>query len=273
MRFGLDIGGTKTEFCILDSNGKIQFRDRVLNKQNFDDNFNNIIELIKKSEIKMINKIGFSLKALVDPVHNKIIKSSLIWLNNDFIEKIKDKYKCEISLQNDAKCFALAESTLGAGKNYKSGFYLILGTGVGGATIIDNKIVTGLNNFAGEVGNIIYKNTNYEDILSGPAFLKNYNKMYKDNLLSASDILEKYRQNDKSASEYFDFYMKNLSRMLNIVINIIAPEVIVIGGGLSNIKEITNELPKYLSKLNIQKPAVRSNKFGDSAGVIGACYL
>lgn len=271
MKFGFDIGGTKTEFCILNNNGEIQFRERILNKQDDKDNFANIIELIEKSGTQKIDRLGFSLKGIVDTTNNKILKSSLKWLNDFFIEKIADKYKCQILLQNDAKCFALAESKLGSGKNYKNGFYLILGTGVGGATVFNEQLITGLNNFAGEVGNIAYKNTTYEKILSGPAFLNNYNKKYKENLSSPKDIMKKYEQNNINALEYFDFYMKNLANMLNIIINIISPEIIVIGGGLSNIKEIINKLPNYLDK--IQTPAVRRNKLGDSAGVIGACYL
>jgi predicted NBD/HSP70 family sugar kinase len=262
MRCGFDIGGTKTEFCVLDGD-EIIFRERL---KNIDDNLLNIYKLVEKSGIKKINKIGFSLKAIIDPIDNKIIQSSLKFLNNDFIKTIQNKYDCEIKLQNDAKCFAWAEANLGAGKNFNTGFYLILGTGVGGATIFNKQILSGFGNFAGEVGKILYQNGCFEDILSGVAFSKNFYNY------SPQEIMQKYRNNDKNAIKYFNIYMQNLASLISIIINIVSPEVIVIGGGLSNIEEIIDLLPRYL-KENIYIPVIRKNELGDSSGVIGACLL
>lgn len=275
MKFGIDIGGTKTEFCVLNENHQVQFRERFLNKYTIEENLQCIYSLINKSGIRKIEKIGLSIKALVDPNKNIILKSSLDWLTNEFVNKIKTQYECEVKLQNDAKCFALAESQLGAGRPYKTGFYLILGTGIGGAVVFNNHIIDGLNNFAGEIGCLPYKkSTTYEKALSGPAFLKNYNIKFKCELNSPKEIMTEYRNKNKNALKYFNSYMRDLSSLLSNVIPIIAPEVIVIGGGLSNINEIIKSLPVYLYSLNKkQTPIICCNKLGDSAGVIGACLL
>lgn len=276
MKCGFDIGGTKTEFCVLSNDNEIQFRERLFNGDNCEDNLKNISFLIEKSKINKIESIGFSLKALVDSANNRIIKSSLGWLNNDFLDKIRKKYNCEIKVQNDANCFALAEHRMGAGKNYKTGFYLILGTGVGGATIFNGQIFDGMNNFAGEVGHIIYNggNITYEDMLSGIGFLQNYNKKHQTNLQSPQEIMQKYSKNDGSAIEYFNSYIETLALLLQSICCIVAPDIIVVGGGLSNIPKIYEVLPKYLVKMvGPQTPVICQAILGDSAGVIGASQL
>ncbi|MDR2527095.1 MAG: ROK family protein [Rickettsiales bacterium] len=268
MQFGFDIGGTKTEFCVIEG-GEIIFRERLLNRSDENGNMDNIFKLISDSQVKNIKKIGFSLKGIINADKNIVEKTSLEWLTNNFIDKIRQKCKCEIKLQNDAKCFALAESQMGIGKGYKNGFYLILGTGVGSATIFNGEVLTGFNNAAGEIGHIKYKdNIEFEEILSGPGFSKNYNN------LTPKEIMQEYRSGNVGAVDYFDKYMDFLAYFLHMIIAVTAPEIIVIGGGLSNIPEIIEQLPLYLKKYVYGFiPQVYRNTLGDSSGVIGACFL
>jgi len=289
MLFGFDIGGTKTELTVMTQDYKIISRNRLFNKSNLRGNLDNIFALMEMSEVDKVSKIGFSLRGVIDPIHNRVLEGSIEWLNDEFFNTIQARYDCEIRLQNDAKSFALAESRAGAGIGYKTGFYIILGTGTGGGIVFDGKILDGQNNFAGEWGQIKFtppeqyrkifaeynkKDLIYEDVLSGIAFTDLYNFMNKDCLQNPIEIMDRYRRKDKRALEYFDFYMDNLAYCLQGVVCILSPDVIVLGGGLSNVKEISANLWDYLKRYVIYtKPDIKNNALGDSAGGIGACLL
>jgi len=200
-------------------------------------------------------------------------------LKND-LEKILDQ---KISIENDANCFALAEAKLGAAKTHNTVFGVIMGTGVGGGLVIGGKIHVGRTNIAGEWGHHCIKpngNDCYcgrkgcvETYISGPALEKKWNELTNQNI-SVSDIVK--NSQEEAYKTWKKEFLENFGLSLANVIDILDPDVIVLGGGLSNIPFLYDE-GKNLVYDNVFSDAVDTpilkNQLGDSAGVFGACIL
>jgi fructokinase len=200
-------------------------------------------------------------------------------LKND-LEKTLDQ---EISIENDANCFALAEARLGAAKNHDTVFGVIMGTGVGGGLVIDGKIHTGRTNIAGEWGHHCLKpngNDCYcgrtgcvETYISGPALEKKWNELTNQNL-SVAEIVKKSQED--AYKTWKTGFLENFGLSMANVIDILDPDAIVLGGGLSNIPFLYDE-GKNLVYENVFSDTVDTpilqNQLGDSGGVFGACIL
>ena len=195
-------------------------------------------------------------------------------------------FSCEPILENDANCFAQAETSLGAAKNKKIVFGVILGTGVGGGITINGKVFSGLNNIAGEWGHNTLDPDGppcycgqqgcIETYLSGPGFFADYQRLGGANAANAEEVISKVRENEPIAQEALDNLLERFGKAVAGVINILDPHVIVLGGGLSNTQELYEEGPRRIAKY-VFNPAletpIRRNLHGDSAGVLGAAGL
>ena len=286
-KIGIDLGGTKTEGVLVDEEFQVIERKRVPTNQN--NGYESILETIQNlvSDLKKNNEktsIGVCTPGALSK-ESGLIKNSntqcLIGkdLKND-LEKILDQ---EISIENDANCFALAEARLGAAKNHETVFGVIMGTGVGGGLVIDGKIHSGRTNIAGEWGHHCIKpngNECYcgrkgcvETYISGPALEKKWNELTNQNI-SISEIV-KNSQEDVYKTWKNEF-LENFGLSMANVIDILDPDAIVLGGGLSNISFLYNE-GKNLVYENVFSDTVDTpilkNQLGDSAGVFGACIL
>jgi len=194
-------------------------------------------------------------------------------------------------LENDANCFALSEAYDGAGSSEEIVFGVILGTGVGGGLVINKKIISGYNNISGEWGHnqmSIGSNDKWnrhdcycgkkgciETYLSGTGFSKHFYDQYNINL-DAKIIQKNANEGDEKSLEFIYQYLDYLARGLSQVINIVDPGVIVLGGGVSNMKQIydniNSKLKKYVFSDTVNTKVLK-NKFGDSSGVRGAASL
>jgi len=286
-KIGIDLGGTKTEGVLVDEEFQVIERKRVPTNQN--NGYESILETIQNlvSDLKKNNEktsIGVCTPGALSK-ESGLIKNSntqcLIGkdLKND-LEKILDQ---EISIENDANCFALAEARLGAAKNHDTVFGVIMGTGVGGGLVIDGKIHSGRTNIAGEWGHHCIKpngNECYcgrkgcvETYISGPALEKKWNELTNQNI-SISEIV-KNSQEDVYKTWKNEF-LENFGLSMANVIDILDPDAIVLGGGLSNISFLYDE-GKNLVYENVFSDTVDTpilkNQLGDSAGVFGACIL
>jgi fructokinase len=286
-KIGIDLGGTKTEGVLVDEEFQVIERKRVPTNQN--NGYESILETIQNlvSDLKKNNEktsIGVCTPGALSK-ESGLIKNSntqcLIGkdLKND-LEKILDQ---EISIENDANCFALAEARLGAAKNHETVFGVIMGTGVGGGLVIDGKIHSGRTNIAGEWGHHCIKpngNECYcgrkgcvETYISGPALEKKWNELTNQNI-SISEIV-KNSQEDVYKTWKNEF-LENFGLSMANVIDILDPDAIVLGGGLSNISFLYDE-GKNLVYENVFSDTVDTpilkNQLGDSAGVFGACIL
>ena len=289
MQIGIDLGATKIESVLLKENGLELHRDRIQSPKNYQKTINditNIVNNIEKKFKKNLNvgichpgstnlETGFIQNAFNSP-----------WLNNQtFSKDISKSLNRNVYCENDANCFALSEAFDGAAKNFKTVFGIILGSGCGGGLVINKKIIIGPNSFTGEWGHIPIgkpdSETNIEEYISGKGLERKFTARFNKNL-SAHEIFKNAKDNSQDEIEIIDEFKKKLARSLSLIINVIDPDAIVFGGGVSNeiesLDEIKKITEKYLSNFNnIENVNLKTiflkPKFGDASGVRGAAIL
>ena len=285
-KIGIDLGGTKTEIIVLDENLNVIQRKRVSTPQNsYDDIINTIATLV--SDVSQ-NITNFSLGICCPGAISKqtgLIKNSntQCLIGKSLKEDLENKLQKNISIENDANCFTLAESKLGAGIGFDFVFGVIMGTGVGGGIVIDNTLHSGRTNIAGEWGhhtlhqngNSCYcgKNGCVETYISGPSLEKRWNQ-----LTGLTQTMPEIVENFDSGigKQWKNEFLENFGHGLANVIDILDPDVIILGGGLSNIDFLYDEgkesvYSKVFSDM-IETPMLKNN-LGDSSGVFGAALL
>ncbi len=296
MLLGIDLGGTKIEAIVIESkeNSKEVIRHRVDTEEEKGylqvlNNIKLLVEYIENEINHKFDKLGIGTPGTIDPETGLLKNSNSQCLNGKPIQKdLSETLDKIILIQNDANCFALAETLLGSVKdqypNAKNVFGIIMGTGVGGGVIINGKTVYGSQGIGGEWGHTIVsdggdecycgKRGCVETVISGRA-LQTYYSNISGRKLKFEEIYA-LRDSDKYAKETFDRLIIHFGKGLSNVVNILDPEVIVLGGGLSNIKELYSEgykeLKKYVFNPTFNTPIIRP-KLGDSAGVYGAALL
>jgi fructokinase len=287
-KIGIDLGGTKIEGILLDESLNVVKKIRIPTEQ--EKGYSSIIQSITSliDELKSKSNIEFTIGLSTPGAISKktgLIKNSNTQciIGKPLQEDLQKGLEHEITIENDANCFALAEATLGAAKNYDVVFGVIMGTGVGGGIIINGKIHRGRTNIAGEWGhhtlkqngNNCYcgKNGCVETYLSGPALEKRWTE-----LTGKADSLESITNNlnDSKANQWKSEFLANFGASLANVIDILDPDAIVLGGGVSNVPFLYDEgrdavYDQVFSDL-VDTPILQ-NKLGDSAGVFGACLL
>jgi len=287
-KIGIDLGGTKTEGILLDDNFEIIERIRV--KTNQQEGYSSILDLIKNLVDDLRQKTDQKTSLGICTPGSLSKKSGLIKNSNtqcligkDLKTDLENIFKHDISIENDANCFALAESKLGVAKNFDVVFGVIMGTGVGGGLIINDHIHNGRTNIAGEwghhciwpQGNSCYcgKQGCVETYLSGPALEKRWEQL-TNKRQSLTEIIQK--SDDNLLQKWKTEFLDNFGLALGNVIDILDPDVIVLGGGLSNIPflydEGKNSVYQKVFSDQIDTPILK-NSLGDSAGVFGACMI
>jgi fructokinase len=285
-KIGIDLGGTKIEGILVDEAYQTIQRTRIPTNQ--ENGYDHILKSIKRLIHELIQEsnekisIGICTPGALS-TNSGLIKNSntQCLIGHDLKNDLQNILNQNVSIENDANCFALAEATLGAGKNSNIVFGVIMGTGVGGGIIIDGKIHHGRTNIAGEWGhhclhndgNICYcgKNGCVETYISGPALEKKWLQ-----LSNLTQNLPEIIQNldNPHFLNWKKIFLDNFGAALANVIDILDPDMIILGGGVSNIDFLYDEgknfvYEKVFSDI-ITTPIVK-NQLGDSAGVFGAC--
>ena len=287
-RIGIDLGGTKIEGILTNENFKTIMRKRVPTNQ--EDGYNSILESIKNLTLELVQESNEKVSIGVCTPGALSLSSGLIKNSNtqcligkDLQNDLKNILHYDVSIENDANCFALAEAKLGAGKNSNLVFGVIMGTGVGGGIIIDGKIHHGRTNIAGEwghhclhpEGNICYCGNKgcVETYISGPALEKKWYNLTNQN----QPLPEIIKSSDNpNFSNWKKSFLDDLGLSLANVIDIMDPDVIILGGGVSNIDFLYSEGKNSIYEKvfsDIVDTPVTKNELGDSAGVFGACML
>jgi fructokinase len=285
-RIGIDLGGTKTEGILLDDSLNTIERKRLPTPK---DSYQEIIKTIQYLVRDLSNEIDDFTVGICTPgaISKKtgFIKNSntQCLIGKPLKEDLENKLDKKIPIENDANCFAISEATMGVAKNNSFVFGVILGTGVGGGIVIDGKIHHGRTNIAGEWGHqTLYPNGKscycgkkgcVESYISGPALEQQWKKI-TGKIQPLHEIVNSSKDSDfiKWKQEFLD----NFGTSLANVIDILDPDVIVLGGGLSNIEflysdGIKNVYEKVFTDL-VDTPILKNN-LGDSAGVFGAALL
>jgi fructokinase len=285
-KLGVDLGGTKIEAILLDESLNVMERKRISTPQN---DYQQILNSICSLVLEISKNISdFSLGICTPGAISKqtgLIKNSntQCLIGKSLKEDLENKLGKKISIENDANCFAMAEATLGAAINYNLVFGVIIGTGVGGGIVIDKKLYPGRTNIGGEWGHhTLHRNGNLcycgktgcvETYISGPSLENQWTELTGQSL-SLPQILSNI--DNEIGIKWKDEFIENFGFGLANVIDILDPDAIVLGGGLSNIDFLYTEgkesvYNKVFSDL-VDTPILK-NKLGDSAGVFGACML
>lgn len=285
-KIGVDLGGTKTEAILLDEYLNVIERKRIPTPNN---DYQEIVGAICSLVLELSAEISdFSLGICTPGAISKqtgLIKNSntQCLIGRPLKEDLEKKLEKKISMENDANCFTMAEAKMGSACEFDLVFGVIMGTGVGGGIVINGKLHSGRTNIAGEWGhhtlhhngNLCYcgKSGCVETYISGPSLEKQWSK-----LTGKSQSLPEILSNldSKVGQKWKNEFLENFGYGLANVIDILDPDVIVLGGGLSNIDFLYSEgkesvYDKVFSD-SIDTPILK-NKLGDSAGVFGACLL
>lgn len=295
MRIGVDLGGTKIEVAALGPDGAFLLRERHTSPTgDYAKTVRAIREAVAAAETKLARKgtVGIGIPGAISPATGVVKNANSTWLNGRPLDRdLAEALARPIRVANDANCFALSEATDGAGKGNRVVFGVILGTGVGGGVVVDGKSLTGPNAIAGEWGHnplpwpeadeqsgpacYCGKSGCIETWLSGPRLSAAYERA-SGSKLDCPAIADRAANGDATAETLLVIYERRLARALAHVVNLIDPDVIVLGGGLSNLDRLyTNVQPQIAEHAfsdAVTTPIVK-NHWGDSSGVRGAAWL
>lgn len=302
--WGIDLGGTKIEGVILSapSPDAVVIRQRIdteahLGYQHIVDRIVLLIDQLKAETGYVPDRIGFATPGTLDPATQTMKNCNTTCLNGQPLKQaLLERLGTSVELANDANCFALAEATLGAVPevvpNFQSVFGVIMGTGVGGGVVIrglDGRpfVINGLHGIGGEWGHNILEENGYdcycgkrgcnEQVLSGTALQRFYYEQSGEKR-KLKEIVERHRAGiDPIASLTIDRMLEYFGRAISTITNVLDPDAIVLGGGVSSIDELYTEgverIKKYIFNSGVVHTPILRPKLGDSAGVFGAAML
>lgn len=295
MRIGIDLGGSKIEGAVLNKKGELLFRQRVDTPQgNYQATLNAIVNLIHtlENEINQSASVGIGSPGAISPASGLLRNSNSVCMNGQPVKQDLEKLlKRKIRISNDANCFALSEAIDGAAKNAALVFGVIIGTGTGAGIVINGQVLTGANAIAGEWGHnpLPWPNENElpgadcycgkkgctETFLSGPGMSADYQKI-SGKQCSSKDIVALAEAGELQAENCLQQYENRLARALASIINVLDPNVIVLGGGMSNIDRLYKNVPQLWGQFvfsDVVNTQLCAPKYGDSSGVRGAAWL
>ncbi len=290
-RIGIDLGGTKIEGIVLDAAGKELFRQRVDTQQ--EKGYDHILGRIQGLHDDLAARIqnqphtfGIGTPGAISPRTGLMKNSNTVCLNGrplkTDLERILGR---KIEIQNDANCFAMAEALHGAGKGKKLVFGVIMGTGCGGGIVYQGEVVTGPQAIAGEWGHMSIHPDGplcycgqrgcVETYISGGGLEARYAEQFGVKR-SFKEIVRDYATGDAKTVAFMKIFFRNFGRALANLIDVLDPDVVVLGGGVSNFDAIYTEgvaeVAKHVFSDSLETPIVK-HQLGDSAGVIGAALI
>lgn len=283
MRIGVDVGGTKIEALALDARGREVFRKRVLTPRgDYEATVRTIATLVAECGE---GTVGIGIPGALSKLTGLVKNANSTWLiGRPFKRDLEVAIGREVRMENDANCFALSEAVDGAGEGARVVFGVILGTGVGGGVVVDGRAIVGANGIAGEWGHNALPRPAESDLplpacycgrtgcvetyLCGPALEREHERLTGERL-AAKDIAWR-------GGKALDQYLERLARSLAAVINVLDPDVIVLGGGMSNVDRLYTEVPRLWGRYVFSDHVatrLERNRHGDSSGVRGAAWL
>lgn len=297
MKFwGIDLGGTKIECAVLTEDMNVVVRKRIPTEahKGYHHILWQILKLVNEVADEIGEKperIGFATPGVLEPETQTMKNCNTVCMNGQTMkDDLQDLLDVPVILANDANCFALAETLMGAGKEYpdiKVMFGVIMGTGVGGGLVVNKEIIVGRHGLGGEWGhNVLDENGTdcycgkkgcVEKVISGPA-LEEFYFGKSGQRLNLSDILQLHTAGvDAHATDTIQRLLENYGRAISMLVNIIDPDLIVIGGGVGNIDLLYTEgyerIKKYVFNNGRLSTPICKPALGDSAGVYGAALL
>lgn len=295
LRIGVDLGGTKIEAAALAADGQMLLRRRIATpRDDYEATLAAIVGLVTDLEQELGGRasIGIGTPGALSPFTGRLRNANSIWLNDRALgQDLEQRLQRPLRLANDADCFALSEASDGAAAGASAVFGVIIGTGTGGGIVIGGRLLQGPNAIAGEWGHnplpwprpdelpgppcYCGKRGCIETFCSGPGLAADLLRV-SGRQLQGPAIVTAAEQGDRDAEAALMRHEDRLARALAAVINLLDPEVIVLGGGLSNLRRLYHNLPTLISR-HVFSDGLATRivppRFGDSSGVRGAARL
>jgi fructokinase len=292
MRFGIDLGGTKTEIMALAPDGAMALRRRIATPRDYQSLIRMVKELVTgaESELAARGSIGMAIPGSESFGSNLIKNANTVYLNGKPLRQdLEQALDRDVRLANDANCFALSEASDGAAAGAATVFGVIAGTGVGGGVVIGGKVLGGAHGIGGEWGHIPLPAPSVQEVTdaplcycgkrgclevwcSGPGLAADF-KRATGREAGAEQIAASDGAEERAA---MDRLVDRFARAMATMVNILDPDVIVMGGGLSNVERLYRDLPPLVEKYGFNlggMPRIVKNRHGDSSGVRGAAWL
>jgi len=294
MRIGIDLGGTKIEAIAIDGSTEVLRRRISSPRGNYAATLTAVRDLVAaiEGELGVTGTIGIGIPGAISALTGLVKNANSTWLIGQPLDRdIERVLGRQVRVTNDANCFALSEATDGAAQGANTVFGVILGTGTGGGVVVNGRVLEGRHRIAGEWGHNPLpwpQNGEHpgpacycgragciETFLSGPALSSTYRSI-AGRSADAAEIASLANSGDRGANATLDIYENRLARALASIINVLDPDVIVLGGGLSNIARLYNRVPPLLKSFVFSDSAdtpIVAARHGDSSGVRGAAWL
>jgi len=295
IKIGIDLGGTKIEGIALDESGNDLVRYRIATPAgDYAGTIQAITELVSYIEnvIQCTGSVGIGTPGTLSPATGLLRNSNSVCMNDNPVKAdIEKLLKREVRMSNDANCFALSEATDGAAKGVAVVFGVIIGTGTGGGIVVNGKVLTGANSVAGEWGHnplpwpkenelpgpncYCGKQGCIETFLSGPGLSHDFYSVTSETK-TAVEIVGLAASGSSLAEDCLQRYEHRLARGLSNVINLLDPDVIVLGGGMSNVQRLYKNVPEIWREFvfsDVVNTKLVPPMYGDSSGVRGAAWL
>jgi len=295
MRIGIDLGGTKIEAVSLDDAGRVLARRRVATpRDDYEGTLGAVVSLVRdlERETGLRGTVGLGMPGAISPASGLVKNANSTWLIGQPLDRhLSARLERPVRVANDANCFALSEAVDGAGAGARVVFGVIVGTGTGGGVVVDRKVLTGPNAIAGEWGHnplpwpdheewpgppcYCGKTGCVETFLSGPGLARDYHERTGE-AVDAVEIAARAAAGEAAAVFALERYENRMARALAVVLDILDPDVVVLGGGISRIARLYASVPRlwqqwaFSDRVFTQlKPPVH----GDASGVRGAAWL
>ncbi len=296
MRLGIDLGGTKIEILALEAGGRELLRERVPTPRNsYDEAVRTLVGLVRNTEKKVGRQgsVGIAIPGAISPKTGLVKNANSTNLIGHPLDRdLSAALGRSVRVENDANCFALSEATDGAAAGAGVVFGIIAGTGIGGGVCVHGKVLTGAHSVTGEWGHNPLPAPTLHEVehapncycgkrgcievwCSGPAVAHLY-EARTGKAAALPDIVEASRRGELAAITELEGFYDRFARSISTLVNVLDPDVIVLGGGLSNIDALYEELPPRVERYAFTVegyPRIVKNKHGDSSGVRGAAWL
>ncbi|PXW49004.1 fructokinase [Erwinia sp. AG740] len=298
MRIGIDLGGTKIEVIALTNDGEEAFRHRVATpRHDYRQTLLAIANLVEMAEqaTGQGGSVGIGIPGTLSPVTGRVKNANSVWLNQQPLDQeLAQRLGRPVRVANDANCFAVSEAVDGAAAGASKVFAVIIGTGCGAGMALDGRVHSGRNGVAGEWGHnplpwmdedewrdqqampcYCGRTGCIETFISGTGFGMDYQRL-SGHARHGHEIIALAEQGDQLAEQALQRYEQRLAKSLAHIVNVLDPDVIVLGGGMSNVKRLYDTVPALLKQWvfggECDTP-VRQAMHGDSSGVRGAAWL
>ncbi|WP_020209116.1 ROK family protein [Gilvimarinus chinensis] len=292
-----DIGGTNIRSGWADQSGIVQIKQQSATPHHcLETLLKTIVTMVRSAPLEEQDYVAISITGFVDPGSNELIIANIPCLKQQNLSSLlTSRLNMPVVMANDADCLALAEAHVGVAKKERNVFAIILGTGVGGAMVINGELVTGFGGISGEWGHGpivdpsaggLVESMGYFpcgcgqqgclDTVGAARGMENVHKALTGSFMEAEQIINNWREGASQASKTVDVCSEMVARALSVIVNVVGPGIVPVGGGLANAEDFIKKIDKKVRSMTLAdypKPLVVQAQYLENAGLVGAAFL